>query len=171
MNRVFLICIALVYLSSRAVSAQQPTFQSALLDRLTGSWVLRGVVAGSKTIHDIQAEWVLNHQYVRFQETSREKNAQGQPLYAADVYFGWNEAKHEYACIWLDINGGITTQIIGHGKPGAPNDLVLLFDEGDSSFFHTVFSYDEADRTWQMRMDEEKDGKLNPFARAKLSRP
>jgi hypothetical protein len=170
MNRIFLICIALVYLSSRTASAQQPAFHSVLLDHLAGNWVLRGVVAGSQTTHDIRAEWVLNHQYLRFEETSREKNAQGQPAYAADVYFGWNEVRHEYACVWLDVYGGITTQSIGHGKPVARNALAFVFDEDAGDFFHTVFSYDEADQTWQMRMDEQKSGKLNPFARATLSR-
>jgi hypothetical protein len=53
--------------------AQQPTFHDALLDHLAGSWVLQGTIAGRPTTHDITAEWVLAHQYLRLQEVSREK--------------------------------------------------------------------------------------------------
>jgi len=55
---------AAVVLVSLSASAEQSTFQDALLDSLTGTWVLQGSIAGRETTHDIVSEWVLGHQYV-----------------------------------------------------------------------------------------------------------
>ncbi len=60
------------------VTAQEPGFQDALLDNFAGNWVLEGTIAGAMTTHDIVAEWIVGHQYLRFHEVSREKG-DGQP--------------------------------------------------------------------------------------------
>src|SRR5215472_14806930 len=91
-------CVLCVY----SISAQQSTFQDSFLDHLVGKWVLRGELAHKQTTHDISAEWVLGHQYVRFHEISRESKTNGQPAYEAIVFIGWDEPTHEYACLWLD---------------------------------------------------------------------
>jgi hypothetical protein len=62
------------------LSQQPATFKDALLDHFVGKWVLTGDIAGAATTHDVDVAWVLGHQYVRIQETSREKDAKGQPF-------------------------------------------------------------------------------------------
>ena len=96
--------LALLVLASFSTSAQRPTRKDLLLDRLTGSWILQGTIAGEETTHDIESEWVLNHEYLRLHETSHEKNAQGQPAYEAIVIIEWNESSGEYRCLWLDAH-------------------------------------------------------------------
>jgi hypothetical protein len=59
--------------------------QDSFLDHLVGKWVLRGELAHKQTTHDILAEWVLGHQYVRLHEISRETKTNGQPAYEAIV--------------------------------------------------------------------------------------
>src|ERR1039457_4152769 len=66
--------VALLFMASFSASAQAPIRKDPLLDRLTGSWILQGTIAGHQTTHDIESEWVLNHEYLRLHETSREKN-------------------------------------------------------------------------------------------------
>ena len=87
MNIAFKIFAAIVLVALPA-SAQQLTLQDPLLDHLVGKWVLRGTIEGRETTHDIIAEWVLGHQYVRLHEVSREKNAQSQAAYEAIVFIG-----------------------------------------------------------------------------------
>jgi len=36
--------------------------------------------------------------------------------------------------------------------------------------FHTTFAYDRAAGSWEWRMDGEANGKLEPFARLRLTR-
>ena len=71
--------LVLLFMTSLSASAEQPTRKDLLLDRLAGSWILQGTIGGHETTHDIEAEWVLNHEYLRLHETSREKDVQSQP--------------------------------------------------------------------------------------------
>ena len=66
-----LAAIALLVLAAFSTSAQQQTPEDPLLDRLAGSWLLQGTIAGHETAHDIESEWELNHEYLRLHETSR----------------------------------------------------------------------------------------------------
>ena len=162
---------ALIVLVSVSASSQQPTLQDPLLDRLAGHWVLQGTIAGHETTNDIESDWVLNHEYLRFHETSREKNAQGQPAYEAIVFIEWVKSLNEYVILWLDstIGGGISSQIIGHGKRTG-DEIAFLFRMKDGSSFHTTFAYNNSANTWQWLMDGEEGGKLSPFARVKLTK-
>ena len=174
--------VSLLCMISFSAAAQQPAHNDPLLDRLAGSWILQGTIAGQETTHDIESEWVLNHEYLRFHETSREKNAQGQPAYEAIVFIEWDESSSQYKCLWLDSTaGGGLSAPIALGKRG--NDEITFFfrdeDKGDKekdknknkdSGVHTVFSYNKAADTWSWLIDNESAGKRTPFARVKLTR-
>jgi hypothetical protein len=159
----------LLILLSFSVLAQQPTLKDPLLDSMTGEWTLQGKIAGKETVHDIKAEWVLAHQYVRLHELSRDKDVQGH-AYEAEVYVGWDQESSEYIVIWIDIWGGASPQTIGRAKPNG-NEIAFLFkDKNDKIGFHTTFIYDKNTQTWQWLMDNDENGKLQPFARVKLTR-
>lgn len=163
--RLLPLALALVPL---AAPAQQTTFHDPLADALTGRWVLTGTIRGRETTHDVDGEWVLNHQYVRLHEVSREKDDQGRPQYEAMVFVGRDEATKGYVAVWLDVWGGATPQTIGRAKP-AGNSMAFEF-VGKDDVFRTTFTYDEKARTWEWRMDADRNGKLEPFARLKLTR-
>jgi len=162
---------ALVVLASLSASAQQGPLQDPLLDRLVGTWVLEGTIAGSQTMHDIQADWILAHGYVRLHEVSRERDASGRPAYEAMVLIGWDQASDQYACMWLDSTGsnGLKGEAIGHAKR-AGDELPFLFEDSDGSLFHTTFAYDRGADAWRWIMDGEQDGRRQPFARVTLTR-
>jgi hypothetical protein len=153
------------------LKSQQSTSPDSLLNRLTGKWVLNGTIDGQKTIHDIEAQRVLNGQYVQLKEVSRDKDQKGNPLYDAIVYICWEDSKNQYSCLWLDntSNGGISNGIIGHAKQNT-DKIEMIFKYSDTIQFHTTFLYDRDTDTWQWLMDGEENGKLNPFARVKLTR-
>ena len=163
--------ILLVIFVSLPMSAQQTTFQDSLLDHMAGKWVLKGTIDGKETTHDVIAEWVLGHQYLQFHEISLEKNANGEAEYEAIVYIGWDQPSSRYACLWLDVTGGggLSAQAIGNAKRSV-DKLAFLFKGSDSSIFHTTFAYTRSTDTWQWQMDNEVKGKLQPFARVKLTR-
>ena len=165
------ILIAFCFLMSCPAVAQQPGFQDALLDRFAGEWILQGTIGGNETTHDIVAEWVLGHQYLRFHEVSRESSDVGVPEYEAIVFIGWDQASSQYACLWLDSTGGggLSAQAIGHAKRGG-DELAFVFEIGDGTAFHTTFVYIRNSDTWQWQMDWEKDGVRKPFARVTLTR-
>jgi hypothetical protein len=168
--KIALTILALIVIASFSASAQQPVRQDPLLDHMTGKWVLQGTIAGQAATHDIEADWVLNHEYVRLHEISREKDAQGRPIYEAIIFIDWNASLSEYTCLFLDSTegGGLSPETFGHAKPNG-DEIPLLF-KLKNGFFHTTLAYDKSSDTWQWLLDDEEGGKLTPFARLKLTR-
>jgi hypothetical protein len=176
MKRIFSmrgLCSALILLSALFVVVtapawgQQPTFHDELLDHFAGHWRLEGTIAGKKTIHDVDAEWVIEHQYLRFHEVSKEMNPQGLPGYEATVYIGWDGTSSQYACVWLDTYGGLSPVSLGNAKRDG-NRLPFLFKEDGP--FHTTFTYRPESDSWDWSMDNEDKGVLKPFLRATMTR-
>jgi len=161
----------LVILVSFTASAQQATFQDSLLDHFIGSWVLHGIIQGKETTHDIVAQWVLGHQYFHFHEVSIEKDSSGNPMYEATVFIGWNQPSGQYACFWLDgtSGNGLSNPVMGYAKRNK-DKIEFLFKFNETTLFHTTFLYDRGSDSWQWIMDNEENGKLQPFARVKLTR-
>lgn len=171
MKTLLKLILSLVLISPITVKSQQITQPDSLLNKLTGKWVLKGTIAGQETIHEIDAKRVLNGQYVQLKEVSREKDEKGNPLYEAVIYICWQEAKKQYFCLWLDntSNEGISNQVIGHAKQSG-DKIEMLFKFSDVNQFHTTFLYDRVTDTWHWLMDGEENGKLQPFARVKLTK-
>ena len=149
---------------------QQPPVNSALLDHLAGKWVMQGTVGKQAETHDFDAEWALQHHYLRFHETSRDKNEKGEPNYDATVFIGWNDKIKQYACVWLDVYGGLTVESIGVAIP-KENELAFVFtnEQGEKSFTNT-FIYDAKSNTWDNRLDNVVKGEAKPFARFTLTK-
>lgn len=51
----------LVLSAASPCAAQQAVLRDPLLDNLQGNWVIAGTIAGTKTPHDLTADWVINH--------------------------------------------------------------------------------------------------------------
>jgi hypothetical protein len=153
------------------VKSQQTTQPDSLLNKLTGNWVLQGTIAGQETTHDVVAKRVLNGQYVQLIEVSREKDINGNPLYESIVYICWQEEKKQYFCLWLDntSNEGISNQVIGRAKQNE-DKIEMVFKFSEANQFYTTFLYHRDTDTWQWLMDGEENGKLQPFARVKLTK-
>ena len=171
MKKLLQLILLFVLVSPVTVKSQQISQPDSLLNNLAGKWVLTGTIEGQKTTHDVDAKRVLNGQYVQIKEVSREKDEKGNPLYDAVIYICWQDAKKQYFCLWLDntSNEGISNQVIGRAKQNG-DKIEMLFKFSDANQFHTTFIYDRNADTWQWLMDGEENGKLQPFARVKLTK-
>jgi hypothetical protein len=166
MNRVFIF----VVLFASVVVAQRPPVNSPVLDHLAGKWVLQGTIGGKQTTHDIFAEWVANHQYLRLHEVSRDKMPDGNPQYDAFVHIGWNDEKKSYSIIWLDNFWGIDPQSIGTAEPKENELLFLWKDEKGAVAFSNDFLYDPRADSWQWIMNNVVNGTNKLFGTVKLTR-
>jgi hypothetical protein len=172
MKKLFLLAttfLAMIFVALTAM-AQQPPINSPLLDHLAGKWLLQGTVGKQAMTHELDAKWVLQHHSLRFREVSREKNDKGEPQYDATVFIGWNEKTRQFACVWLDVYGGLATESIGVATP-KENELAFVFtdDHGETSFTNT-FIYDPRTNTWENRLDNVVKGEAKPFARFKATK-
>jgi hypothetical protein len=163
--------VGLLVAASFSALTQQSAQKDPLLDRLTGSWILQGTIAGRETTHDVESEWVLNHEYLRLQETSREKDAQARPAYEAIIFIEWDESSQGYKCLWLDsTGGGGLSNPIARGKRGTDEITFFFQDKDKDNGVRTTFAYGKSTDTWNWLIDNEDGGKRTSFARVKLSR-
>jgi hypothetical protein len=155
---------------SVAAAAQQPPVNSPLLDHLAGSWVMRGTIAGRKTTHDVNAQWVLGHHYLQIHEVAREKNRSGGPQYEATIFIGWNDKAKQYSCIWLDGFWYIAPEAIGVAAT-QKNQIRFVWkdDKGETSFTND-FVYRPESNSWEWRMNNVEKGVSQPFGRVTLTR-
>lgn len=169
--RITLFVILLCGLVSCPAVAAGPGLQDDLLAKLEGSWVLQGTIASQETTHDVVAEWVLGHYYLRLHEVARERDADGAPAYEAIVFLGRDEASEGYACLWLDSTGGsgLVAEGIGHARRDG-DSLPFVFDDGTGSRIHNTFHYDRKTDTWTWVIDNEKEGARSSFAKVSLRR-
>jgi hypothetical protein len=150
-----------------AATAQQPVFRDPLLDRLLGHWRMEGTIAGQNTVHDVTAEWVLGHQYLRVHEISHEHDANGAAVYEAIIFIGWDQKSSTYSCVWLDVYGGISPTSFATAKRNG-DEIPFVFGELESAT-HTTFTYLPKSDSWKWRIDNDDKGKLTPFARVTLT--
>jgi len=108
-----LVMVATIFAALIALAQQAPV-NSPLLDHLAGKWLLQGAVGKQPVTHDFDAEWVLQHHYLRFHEVSREKNDKGEPQYEATVFIGWNEDQE----IRLRVDGCVRRSNTGVHRAG-----------------------------------------------------
>ena len=174
LTRVLLVILAFTLLVAPSARAQhQATSASeALMDKMTGHWVMTGTIGKKATTHDVDVDWVLKRQYIRMHEVSRDKGADGGIGYEAWIYIVWDPKKSEYAVLWLDNTAAtnFAAEGIGHAKPDGDR-IAFIFKEADGSGIQTTFAYDRAIDTWSWTIDNvDKSGKPSSFARLTLRR-
>jgi hypothetical protein len=166
----FFLMATMLLLCGATARAQQPPVQSPLLDHLVGNWVLQGTIARQPTTHDVSAEWVLDHHYVRIHEVSREKDGAGKPKYEAIILVARNDSPKQYACVWLDVYGGLGPVSVGLAEP-RESELPFVFkDEKGEVSFTNNFVYDAKADAWEWHMDNVANGVAREFGRVKLTR-
>ena len=151
--------------------AASSAINDPLLDKLVGTWVLRGAIAGKLVTHTVIAQWVLAHEYIQIHETSRSKTADGAPDYDAIIYIGWDRDLKQYACLWLDsTDGNGLDGIIAHAKPDAQKIAFIFPDKSGEPSIQTTFAFDRAAKIWTWTIDNVDKGQLRRFANLKLTR-
>ena len=141
-----------------------------LLDRLAGHWMMTGRLGKKTTTHDVDAEWVLKREYIRFHEVSREKDASGTPAYEAIVFLSVDPKTKEYTCLWLDSTegGGLSAPVARGRRTG--DAIPLVFIEHEREALHTTFTYNKGDDSWRLTIDDVTGSKPERFGDVQLNR-
>ena len=141
-----------------------------LLDHLAGKWTLNGRLGTKQTVHDVEADWVLNKGYLRLHEISRERDQSGKPAYEAIVFLAWEPKSRQYSCLWLDSTapGGLSNPMAHGVQSGSSIPLIWVFSPSHS--LHTTFAYDQRSDTWRLTIDDLDQGKSERFGDVVLRR-
>src|SRR5215831_12561045 len=154
----------LTILLSSAGMAQTPApWQDDLVSHLAGAWRLEGEVMGNAAHHDVQADWVLNHQFLRIQE----KTAAGAPVserrYDSVWYLGYDAISERYVLHLMDMFGARFSETLGYGIRDG-NQIRFVFEYPDGPF-HNTYRWNPKEDSWQWLMEQKnKEGKWVPFA-------
>jgi hypothetical protein len=144
-------------------------FRDPLVDNLVGTWKLAGKVMGRSADHTVQAEWVLNHQFLRIHETNDAATKPGDVSYEAIVMLGYDNASERYVAHWIDVYGGRFSETLGYGSRSG-NDIRLVFEYPDGPF-RTTFRWKPDVGQWQWLMQgKDKSGQWVEFADMTLVR-
>jgi hypothetical protein len=149
-----------------------------LLDQLVGKWNVTGNIAGQSIKHFCEADWVLNHQFLRVHfidvdsgthQDQREKQLE-HPPYEAMVFVGYDNMSERYVVHWLDIFGGRFSETLGFGE--RKNDESIKFSfEYPSGPVHNTFTRNPDKDLWSVLIEEKDDkGRWIVFANEVLER-
>jgi hypothetical protein len=123
-------------------------------------------------VHDVAGDWILDRRYLRLHEVSREKDADGGPVYEAWIHIAWDSGNAEYVVMWLDNTGttNFAAEGVGHGTPDG-EQIPFAWRSADGSGIRNTFAYDRASDTWEWAIDNvDESGNSSPFARVTLRR-
>jgi hypothetical protein len=86
--------------------AQVPAeWQDSLVDHLAGIWKVEGQVMGREAHHEVHAEWVLNHQFLRLHEKTTADAPKSEHPYEAFWFFSYDQVSERYVLHLMDIFG------------------------------------------------------------------
>lgn len=162
--------LAALYLAVVPSIAQNAPASMKLLDHLAGRWVMTGRLGTKAIKHDVNVQWILNREYIQFHEISRDKAANGVPVYEAIVYINKNAHTNQYTCLWLDSTAAAPEfQPIGHAVQ-VGNSLPFIITVSAQDAIHTTFSYDASKGRWHLTIDDVNQGKTSRFGDVQLIR-
>lgn len=153
---------------SQSLDGPSHVFADSLFDNMTGTWNLTGKVMGRDASHTVEAEWVLNHQFLRIHEKDRNPAATGAVAYEAIVMVGYDNASERYVAHWTDVYGGRFSETLGYGTRNG-NDIRFVFEYPDGPF-HTTFRWLPDSHRWTWLMEtKNKSGQWTEFATLDLA--
>jgi len=165
---VLLIALPAVLLSSPSLAQTPAEWRDSLADHLGGTWKVDGQIMGHDAHHEINAEWVLNHQFIRIHEKTAAAAPASEHRYEAIWFLGYDAVSERYVLHLLDIFGGRFSETLGYGTRNG-NEIRFVFEYPDGPF-HTTFRWSSENMAWQWLLEQkDKDGKWASFAELKLT--
>lgn len=150
--------VLIVMRSAHATPAADP--DNALLDAMTGDWIVSGTTLGKPTTYTLDGKRMLKGSFVRLDMI----DAKSPPQYQATVYIGYDADKHDYIAHWLDQYGAAGARVIGEGHRDG-NTLVIQFPYEEGAFRDT-FTYDSNAKTWSWIFESQgKTGNWSVFGK------
>jgi hypothetical protein len=161
--------VAVMIISSYALAQAPPQWHDELIEHMAGMWKLDGQVMGREAHHEVRAEWVLNHQFLRLHEKTSANSPSSERPYEALWFIGYDAVRDRYVEQLLDVFGVRYSETLGYGTRDG-NTLRMAFEYPDGPF-HTTYKWSPQQDSWQWLLEEkDKDGKWKTFADFRLTR-
>ena len=146
------ILVAVIALRSHAQTPGE--WHDDLVEHMTGSWKVRGQVMGRDAHHELKAEWVLNHMFLRIQESTSTDAPTSEKRYEAIWFLGYDPVSEKYVLHLFDVFGARFSEMLGYGTRDG-NSIHFTFEHPDGPF-HTTFRWspESGGGGWQWLMEQ-----------------
>lgn len=152
---------------SAAAEIPKQVLEDQLLDRMVGQWKLTGTFEGQIVNHAVEAEWVLNHQFLRIHEKDLSAPKGGGVPYEAIVMVGYELRAKRYVAHWLDVFGG-GAATLGYGER-ADTEIKFEFEYPGQPWL-TTFRWKPETKSWQwLMLARTKEGRWEETANMALA--
>jgi len=134
-------------------------FHDDLLNHLVGKWDVTSVAHGGHFTADLEASWVLNHQYLLIHLKSHEIIPWWSVQMEYYEYIGFNHYKQRYTFHGMSIEGDEDfSEGFGYGyRNGNDFKTVAKFGVDTNIIQHTIWQ--PASNTWLIQSRQEINGK------------
>ena len=135
-------------------------FHDDLLDHMVGKWDVSATVHGQKFTLDREAEWVLNHQYLRIYEKSREIIPWLKVPFERTIFIGYNHRSERYLVYELTVHGGdgpIEPEGFTYGVRTG-NELKMVL-KGPEIVIYQTLTWEPASESWHFQGRRVIEGK------------
>ena len=136
-------------------------FHDDLLNHLVGKWDITGVFYGRPDKGTLEAEWVMDHQYLRIHEKSEEVIPEINKPYETEFFIGFNRNSKRYVVHEMDVCGSTLNEgfYFAH-RTGNELKLEKIRDSLRCSVQR--FTWEPASGGWhiEVRLVRNVDGKL-----------
>jgi len=128
-----------------------------------------GQVKGHEAHHVVEAEWVLNHQFLRLHEKTAPDAATTEHHYEAIWFLGYDTISERYVLHLMDVYGARFSETLGYGtRDGTRIRFIFEYPDGP---FHTTFEWNPEKNSWEWLMEQKgEDGKWSQFADLTLTK-
>ena len=118
---------------------------------------------GRDAHHTLQAEWVLNHQFLRMHEQTSAAAPKDEHSYEAIWFLGYDAVSERYVLHLMDVFGTRFSETLGYGVRDG-NKIRFVFEYPDGPF-HTTYIWNPDSGIWEWLMEQKRsDGKWSSFA-------
>lgn len=144
-----------------ASDATDKRFHDDLLDHMVGKWDVSATVHGQKFTLEREAEWVMNHQYLRIYEKSREVVPWLRVPFERTIFVGYNHHSKRYVVYELTSHGAD----VPHQPEGlyyadrTGNELKMVVTKGSEVVAIMRFTWEPASESWYFQGRRLIDGK------------
>ncbi len=135
-------------------------FQDDLLDHLVGKWEVTSIAHGDKSTAVLEAEWVLNHQFLHYKFTGNETIPRiGAPM-EIECYIGYNHIENRYVILGMSIFGVDYFEGFSYGSRNG-NEIKVVQKANDQAEPTNIQRYlwEPSSNSWTIQSRQEKGGK------------
>jgi hypothetical protein len=136
-------------------------FHDELLDHLVGKWRVTGTAFGKPTKETLEAEWVIDHQYLHIHEKSEQNIPEIDGPFETEFFIGFNRNSKRYVVHEMNVCGTAMCEGFYYATRTG-NEIKIEKTSNSLPASIQRFVWEPSSASWhiELRLVRDLDGKL-----------